>query len=148
MDVSPRKFKLKVRLPKVIRKNKDALSKEDVIDILNNCSEIKLKTYVMLLAATGMRAVEALHICIKDLNFDVKPANIYIRGENTKTKTDRTIFLTKEVTNQVKGWLNFKYRTRRVCHQIKDDDIENKKTITEYSTIINKKGSIICSKSK
>ena len=34
IDISPRKFKLKVRLPKIIRKNKEALSKEDVVDNL------------------------------------------------------------------------------------------------------------------
>ena len=58
IDISPRKFKLKVRLPKVIRKNKEALSKEDIVDILNACSDIRLKTYVMFLAASGFRAVE------------------------------------------------------------------------------------------
>ena len=64
VDISPRKFKLKVKLPKVVRRNKEALSKEDIADILNTCSDIRLKTYVMLLAATGMRAVEALSIRI------------------------------------------------------------------------------------
>jgi integrase len=62
IDINPRRFKLKVRLPKAVKKNKEVLSKKDVIDILNNCSDIRLKTYVMLLAATGMRAVEALNI--------------------------------------------------------------------------------------
>ena len=62
IDVSPRRFRLKVRLPKVVRKNKEALSKEDVINILNACSDIRLKTYVMFLAAGGFRAVEALSI--------------------------------------------------------------------------------------
>src|SRR6476659_9299154 len=88
IDINSRKFKLKVRLPKAVRKNKEALSKKDVIEILNNCSDIRLKTYVMLLAATGMRASEALNICVKDVDFDNKPAIIYVRGENTKTKTD------------------------------------------------------------
>ena len=50
IDISPRKFKLKVKLPKVVRRSKEALSKEDIIDILNTCSDIRLKTYVMLLA--------------------------------------------------------------------------------------------------
>ena len=68
VDISPRKFKLKVKLPKVVRRSKEALSKEDIVDILNTCSDIRLKTYVMLLAATGMRAVEALSIRIKDLD--------------------------------------------------------------------------------
>ena len=36
IEISPRKFKLKVNLPKTIRKNKEALSKEDISDILNN----------------------------------------------------------------------------------------------------------------
>ena len=68
VDITPRKFKMKVKLPKVIRKRKETLTKNDVIDILNSCSDIRLKTYVMLLAATGMRAVEALSIRIKDLD--------------------------------------------------------------------------------
>jgi hypothetical protein len=33
VDISPRKFKIKVKLPKVVRKKKEAISKEDVIDI-------------------------------------------------------------------------------------------------------------------
>jgi integrase len=40
VDISPRKFKLKVKLPRIIRKNKEALSKDDVTDILNACSDI------------------------------------------------------------------------------------------------------------
>jgi integrase len=143
IDVSPRKFKLKVKLPKAIRKNKEALSKEDITDILNHCSDLKLKTYVMLLAATGMRAVEALHICIKDIDYDNKPARIYLRGENTKTKTDRTIFLTEETINQLNSWLKFKYRTRRVCYQLKDNENRDKKTITEYRTPTIKKTDLV-----
>src|SRR6478672_5658690 len=94
IEVSPRKFKLKVRLPKAVRKNKEAISKEDIADIINHCSDIKLKTYVMLLAATGMRASEALHIRVKDVDFEKHPTELYVRGENTKTKADRTVFLT------------------------------------------------------
>jgi integrase len=75
---------------KVIRKSKEALNKQDIINILNSCSDIRLKTYVMLLAATGMRATEALSIRIKDINFKSSPAKVFVRGEYTKTKVDRT----------------------------------------------------------
>jgi integrase len=68
VDISPRKFKLKVKMLKVIRQDKEALPKEDIVEILNACSDIKLKTYVMLLAATEMRTTEALSIRIKDLD--------------------------------------------------------------------------------
>ena len=37
IDISPRKFELKVKLPKTIRRNKEALSKEDIIGITNAC---------------------------------------------------------------------------------------------------------------
>jgi len=134
IEISPRKFKLKVKLPKTVRKNKEALSKKDVVEILNACSDIKLKTFVMLLAATGMRAGEVSHIRVKDIDFDEKPAKIFVRGENTKTKTDRTIFLTEEVKNQLETWLKYKYRTRRICYSNKNSENINKRIITEYRT--------------
>src|SRR5215831_1477485 len=130
VDISDRRFKIKVKLPKIVRKKKEALSKEEIIEILNVCDNIRLRTYVTLLAATGMRAVEALSIRIKDIDFDSNPAKVKIRGEYTKTKVDRIIFLTEELTQQLKSWLHYKYRTRRVCHQ----DTQNGKTITEYRT--------------
>lgn len=59
---------VKNRLPKDINRNKEAVDKDEIINILNNFSDIKLKTYVMVLACTGMRAVEALSIHIRDLD--------------------------------------------------------------------------------
>ena len=129
VDISPRKFRLKVKLPKIVRRNKEALSKEDVVDILNTCSDIRLKTYIMLLAATGMRAVEALSIRIKDLELQSYPPRLFVRGEFTKTRSDRTVFLTKEVAHQLSSWLDYKYRSRRVCYVG-----NNGKTVTEYRT--------------
>src|SRR5215467_1851917 len=130
IEISPRRFKLKVKLPKIVRKKKEAISKEDIIEILNICDNIRLRTYVLLLAATGMRAGEALSIRIKDIDFDSNPSTLFVRGEFTKTKVDRIIFLTQEVTQQLKSWLDYKYRTRRVCHQ----DAQQGKTITEHRT--------------
>jgi integrase len=137
IEISPRKFKLKVKLPRIVRRSKEALSKEDIIDILNACSDIRLKTYVMLLAGTGMRAVEALSIRVKDIDLksianNNHPARVFVRGEYTKTRTDRTIFLTEEIKQQLNSWLKYKYRTRRVCY--KGECNKGKKTITEYRT--------------
>jgi integrase len=129
IDINPRRFKLKVKLPKVVRKKKEALAKEDIVEILNVCDNIRLRTYVILLAATGMRAVEALSIRIKDINFDSNPAKLFVRVEYTKTKVDRIIFLTEEVTQQLKSLLDYKHRTRRICHQ----DKQGGKTVTEYA---------------
>jgi integrase len=130
IEITPRKFKLKVKLPRIIKRSKEALSKEDIIDVLNACSDIKLKTYVMLLAGTGMRATEALSVRVKDLDLQSNPATVFVRGEYTKTKTDRTVFLTQEMVQQLNSWLSYKYRTRRVCYK----DEQTGKSITDIRT--------------
>ena len=135
VEISPRKFKLKVKLPKVVRKEKVALCKEEIIRILNACSDIRLKTYIMLLSATGMRAVEALSIRIMDIDFESNPVKLFIHGENTKTKVDRSVYLTNEVAKQLSSWLDYKYRTRRVCYTTTNiNDSNVKTTTTEYRT--------------
>ena len=137
VDISPRKFELKVKLPKSIRKNKEALSKEDITDILNACSDIRLKTYVMLLASTGMRAQEALSLRIKDFDLEGSvPTRFSVRGEYTKTRTDRTAFLTNEMAQQLKLWIDYKYRTRRVSYNDQHNTTSRNKTVTEYRTPI------------
>ena len=72
----------------------------------------------MLLASTGMRAQEALSLRIKDfeLNKNSMPAKFFVRGEYTKTRTDRKAFLTNEMVQQLKLWIDYKYRTRRVSY--------------------------------
>jgi integrase len=83
----------------------------------------------MLLAATGMRAVEALSVRIKDLDLQSNPPRLYVRGEFTKTRSDRTIFLTSELEYQLSSWLDYKYRVRRVCYSN-----SNGKAMSEYRT--------------
>jgi integrase len=88
----------------------------------------------MLLAGAGMRATEALSIRIKDIDLKSNPAKVFVRGEYTKTRIDRTIFLTEEIKQQLNSWLNYKYRTRRVCSKDEEEQNEVSKTITEYRT--------------
>ena len=64
----------------------------------------------MLLAPTGMRAVEALSIRIKDIDFESSPPQVFLRGEFTKTRVDRTVILTEEVAKQLTIWIDYKYR--------------------------------------
>jgi integrase len=82
----------------------------------------------MLLASTGMRAVEALSIRIRDIDFDSSPAKLTVRGEHTKTKVDRYVFLTRETVEQIKKWIDYKHRERRICYK----DKETGKSLEEY----------------
>jgi hypothetical protein len=70
-----------------------------------------------------------LSVRIKDLDLNSSPARLFVRGQYTKTRTDRTIFLTDEASHQLKSWLDYKYRTRRVCYKDRQD---GEKTISEY----------------
>ena len=85
----------------------------------------------MLLAVPEMRAVEALSIRVKDIDLESSPPKLFVRGEFTKTRTDRTVFLTSELVNQLSSWLNYKYRTKRICRSNNNDDT----TVTKYRTL-------------
>ena len=109
-DINPRKLKHKVRLPKVVRQNKEALTKEDIVKILQTAVTPKLRLFVHLLAVTGCRASEACAIRIQDIDWKNKKLNI--RGEYTKTKVDRYVFLTDELLVQLREYIQHKYRKR------------------------------------
>ena len=79
----------------------------------------------MLLAATGMRATEALSIRIKDLDLEFKPAKVFVRGEYTKTRIDRTVFLTEEIVQQLTSWLSYKYRTSVIRTSKLEEQLQN-----------------------
>jgi integrase len=132
IEISPRKFRLMVKLPKNINKdeNKKTLTKTEVIEILNACSDLRLRTYILLLAATGMRASEALSIRICDLDLISDPSKVFLRGEYTKTKRNRVVLLTRELITQITTWLAYKYRTRRVTHH---NPITNK-SVSDFKT--------------
>jgi hypothetical protein len=87
----------------------------------------------MLLALIGMRAQEALSIRIKDF-LDSVPTKVYLRGEYTKTGTDRPVLLTNKFSQQLKLWLDYKYRTRRVSYNNLQNITTKNKMITEYRT--------------
>jgi integrase len=135
VEISPRKFRFKVRMPRVIRSEKEALQKNDIQTILNACHNIKLKTYVLFLAATGCRAKEGLSVRLCDLDFTKDPPTVFIRGEYTKTKRDRIIMLTQELAQQLRIWIEYKYRTRTIT---RFDKICNKRYVEKRIPEVNK----------
>jgi integrase len=112
VTISQTKFKMKIKLPKEIKREKEGITKDQVREILSASDDIRLKTYVMFLASTGWRASEALSVQLQDIDFDRNPVRVNLRGENAKTRTDRHSYLTQETVTQLKSWLDFKYRER------------------------------------
>jgi len=114
VTINQTKFKMKIKLPKEIKREKEGITKDQVREILAACDDIRLKTYVMFLASTGWRASEALSMQLQDIDFDRNPVRVNLRGENAKTRTDRHTYLTQETVTQLKSWLDFKYRERTI----------------------------------
>jgi integrase len=102
VDVIPSKFKRKVKMPKSYREDEEPLDTSDIRKILLACNNRRLKTYLLVLASAGMRAVEALAIRMKDIDFSVNPTKIHIRKEFTKTRVARDIYISDEATNYLK----------------------------------------------
>jgi Phage integrase family len=80
--------------------------------MLEACSKFKLKCYLIFLAATGARASEAASVRIKDIDF--ANSKVKFRAEFTKTKKGRYVFLTEELKEYLKTWIDIKYRERRL----------------------------------
>ena len=113
IDISPVKFKHQITMPPIYTEGEEPIDANDIREMLNHCTNRRLKTYILVLASGGMRAVEALAIRLRDINFDKgSPTEICMRKEYTKTRIERTIFISDEATDYLKQWLDWKYTVR------------------------------------
>jgi integrase len=81
IDVIPSKFRRKVKVPKLYREDEEPLDANDIRKLLLNCSNRRLKSYLLILISAGMRAVEAAAIRLKDIDFSASPTKIRVRKE-------------------------------------------------------------------
>jgi integrase len=138
IDISSSKFKMKVKMPRSVQRQKSPLTKNAIREILNACQDIRLKTFLMWLASSGCRATESMALRLADFDFSQSPALVTIRGENTKTKQERHTYLTAEMEKQLKKWIAYKYRSRinvifnRKTHQYQHVKINPKPRQSDY----------------
>jgi integrase len=110
IDIMPRRFKNKVTVPRLIRREEQAIDGNDIRELLLKCTSMRFKAYLLVLASGGMRAVEALAMRVKDVDFTVRPTRVHVRGEFSKTKTDRDIFISDEAAQALKDWIRTKIK--------------------------------------
>ena len=125
IDVVPSKFKRKVKMPKIYRDDEEALDVQDIRNILLVCTNRRLKAYIMVLASGGFRAVEALAIRLKDIDFSSSPTKIHVRKEYSKTRVLRDVYISDEATKFLKDWINWKYKDKDYdwTKKLKSDDL-------------------------
>ena len=114
IDVAPSKFKRKVKIPRPYQEDEEALDIRDIRNILLVCSNRRLKAYILVLASGGggFRAVEALAIRFKDIDFSSSPTRIHVRKEYSKTTVSRDVYISDEATKFLKDWINWKYKDK------------------------------------
>lgn len=98
IDINPARFRNKVTVPRNHKSNEEPLDVSDIRKILFACNNSRLRTYILVLASSGCRAVEGLSIRRGDIDFSVSPTKIHIREEFTKTKVARDIYISDEAT--------------------------------------------------
>lgn len=119
----PTLYKHYIKMPKIIKHgNKKGLDRETTIKLIQGCSPYpRLRMIIWFLAATSCRIGETLLLRMSDLHLDGKPEfgrrepflpYISIRGETTKTKQDRTVLLTSEITDALSLFIDDKYKGR------------------------------------
>ena len=110
-------------MPKIYREDEEPLDVQDIRKILLSCNNRRLKTYLLVLASSGIRATEGLAIRLKDIDFTSNPTKIHIRKEYTKTRIARDIYISDEATQYLKQWLDWKYHNQERPRKAEEDDL-------------------------
>ena len=105
VKVSDKDVKDSVNLPKVIREEKHPLTMDHIHSILKIANYDKKSLYLALLSS-GMRIGEAIQIKKTDTKLTNGRIAVMIPAKITKTKSGRTVYLSKEATSTVSGKRN------------------------------------------
>ena len=114
VDISSAKFRNRVTMPKKHKRRKEPLNAKKIRSILLACTNIRLRTFLLIIASSGMRANEALSLRNSDVDFSQLPTKVHIMAENTKTKQERDIYISDEATNDLKQFVVSKYSNMEV----------------------------------
>ena len=125
LEYSDRQFKIRIKLPRTVKKQKTPIKKDTIRGLVRTAPNIWLKTLLLFIAATGMRPIEALSIRHRDLDLASTPGRVSIRAEFTKMKVERSTFLTSELVQQVKALIAYKHRERDLSCRNKDGSTFN-----------------------
>jgi len=104
IDVFAEKCKQRVKVPKIKRLKKEALTKEILIKLLHNLDP-KLQSAVLLALSSGLRVGEITGLTLPDIEFNAEPVKINVRAETSKSGEDRETYISKEASEALRDYL-------------------------------------------
>ena len=87
------------------------LRREDWEKLRGSVDNYRDKLIITVLYATGMRVGEFTKLKVEDLDFEER--FIRVPAENTKTKTARTVFVPREILNDLRAYLKLEKKKKR-----------------------------------
>lgn len=108
IDIVPNRFRRRVKMPKFYPDPEEPLSLSDIRDLLEYCKIDRLRTYIILLTSSGLRAIEAASLRLMDVDFTTTPTRITVRKEFSKTRRSRTIYCSDEATIHLQKLIEFR----------------------------------------
>ncbi|HZD35281.1 MAG TPA: tyrosine-type recombinase/integrase [Nitrososphaeraceae archaeon] len=106
IDIVTSKFKRRVKIPKYFRDEEQPIDVSDIRTLLIKCTNKRLKAYLLLLASSGLRTIEAASLRLQDIDFSSSPTRITVRKEYSKTRRSRTVYCSDEATEFLQNFLN------------------------------------------
>ena len=133
VEVYSEKCKQYVKLPKILRRRKEAITKAVLVRILGVVS-FKLRVVFLVAISSGMRIGEIGGLKLSDINFTSTPTKIRIRAETTKTREERETFLTSEATVALKDYLRkyFDWEESQENTHLRNRNIFGRTSIGKY----------------
>jgi len=133
IEVYSEKCKQYVKLPKILRKRKEPVTKETLVRILGVVS-FKLRVVFLVAISSGMRIGEIGGLRLSDIDFNSVPTKIRIRAETTKTREEREVFLTTEATIALKDYLKryFDWKENQENPLLRHKNIFGRTSIGKY----------------
>lgn len=106
IDIVPSKFRRRAKIPK------HPIDIHDIRKLLLKCNNRRLKAHLLVLASSGLRPIEACALRIQDVDFTLTPTKVHVRGEYSKTKRSRDVYITEEATHYLKDLIKLKYKEK------------------------------------
>lgn len=115
IDIVFSKFRRRVKMPKHYRDEEQPIDTQDIRKLLLKCNNRRLKAYILLLASSGVRTIEAASLRLQDIDFKEPPIKITVRKEFSKTRRARIVYCSDEATEYLQQLLDWKYRNKETA---------------------------------